>query len=259
MSTVVPEGRGSTSEIELTDSVSWIHECYAEPQGHVHVSVFLVTSATGHILTDSGSFYHRDSLATRVAQATDGRGIEALILSHSDYPHSGNIPSFRSEWGDFEIVASCADADIQGLPYARRVRIGETVEVSGRRFTFLDPPLADRSHTTWVFDEESRVLFVADGFGTLHAPGACTSTWGELDPEARARGVFEFHEQTLPWLRFADSTRVMAALESIFARHAPAWVAPIHGPPIAASDLGAYLADLEDAIRRIAGDPPVRA
>ncbi len=252
MSGVGKEPTDPTLAIELASGVRWVHECYPEPIGHVHVSVFLVETATGHLLIDSGSFYHRDSLARRVGQLTGGRGIEALILSHSDYPHSGNIPSFRRDWGDFEIVASCADADIQGLPYARRVRIGETAEISGRPFTFLDPPLADRSHTTWVFDEASRVLFVADGFGTIHPPDACASSWGELDPDGRAQGVFEFHEQTLPWLRFADPARVMNALHAIFERHAPAWVAPIHGPPIEANDLDAYLLDLSRAIERIA-------
>ncbi|MCG8467582.1 MAG: MBL fold metallo-hydrolase [Gemmatimonadetes bacterium] len=245
------------SAIELATGVSWIHECYAEPRAHVHVSVFLVTTPSARILMDSGSFYHRDSLASKVSEATDGLGIDALILSHSDYPHSGNIPTFREEWGDFEIVASCADPEIQGLPYARRVRMGETVDVGGRGFTILDPPLADRSHTTWVFEEESRVLFVADGFGTLHPPDSCTATWGEIDSEDRAEGVEDFHAQTLPWLRYADPDRLMGALREIFDHHEPSWVAPIHGPPIEAADLDAYLVDLDAAVRRIAD--PARA
>jgi len=214
------------------------------------VSVYLIRTDRGHILIDSGSFYHRESIARRVDEATGGAGIDALILSHSDFPHSGNIPAFRAEWGDFDIVASCADPDIQGLPYARRVRIGETLEVVGRRFTFLDPPLADRSHTTWVFDESSEVLFVADGFGTLHTTGACDVTWGELPEAGRAEGVAEFHDQTLRWLRFVNPDRLMEALRAIFARHPARWVAPIHGPPIARDDLERYLRELESAVRR---------
>lgn len=238
--------------VELGGGVSWVHECFPESEGHVHVSVYLIETPDGHILMDSGSFYHRESLAERVSAATGGRGIAALILSHSDYPHSGNIPAFRDDWGDFEIVASCADPHIQGLPYARRVRMGETTEVLGRRFTVLDPPLADRSHTTWVFDEASRTLFVADGFGLLHEPGACDVEWGALPTEGRAEGVAEFHDQTLPWLRYADPQRLMGALRGILARHPPAWIAPIHGPPIAERDLPDYLDALERAVERIA-------
>ncbi|MDX1396601.1 MAG: MBL fold metallo-hydrolase, partial [Gemmatimonadota bacterium] len=191
MSATRPIGRG----------VEWIHECFAEPDGrHVHVSVYLVRAPGGDILIDSGSFYHRESLSRRIGEATGGGGPGALVLSHSDYPHSGNIPSFRRDWGDFEIVASVANADIQGLPYARQAEIGGSLDVLGRRLTFLDPPLADRSHTSWIYDEEARTLFVADGFGTLHRPGECDRLWGDLPAGNRAAGIHEFHAQTLRWL-----------------------------------------------------------
>lgn len=245
--------------VPLGGGVEWLHECYVEPGGHLHVSVYLVRAPGGDILVDSGSFYHRETLSRRIAAATGGRGPGALILSHSDYPHSGNIPSFRREWGDFEIVASCASPEIQGLPYARRARIGETLEVLGRRFTFLDPPLADRSHTTWVFDEESRILFVADGFGTLHPAGSCDTWWGALPAEGRGEGVREFHAQTLRWLEYVDPDRLMSALRAIFARHPAVAVAPIHGPPIAGEDLDAYLGELDRGVRAIAsGEVPAR-
>lgn len=247
-------GEGAAAAaISLGGGVEWLHECYPEPAGHLHVSVYLVRAPGGPILVDSGSFYHRETLGRRIAAATAGEGPGALILSHSDYPHSGNIPSFRREWGDFEIVASCASPEIQGLPYARRARIGETLTVLGRRFTFLDPPLADRSHTTWIFDEEARVLFVADGFGTLHPPGACHTWWGALPIEGRREGVREFHEQTLRWLEYVDPERLMTALRDIFARHPAEVVAPIHGPPISRADLDAYLDDLEAGVKEIAG------
>jgi len=248
--------RDAAPSIPVTGDVAWIHECFPERGGHLHVSVYLVRVPGGNILIDSGSFYHRDRLADRIRRATAGEGIRSLILSHSDYPHSGNIPALRGEWGDFEIVASCADPEIQGLPYARRSRIGETLEVLGRPFTFLDPPLADRSHTTWVYDETARVLFVADGFGTLHPPGACDRFWGALPDVGRAEGVAEFHRQTLRWLEYVDPDRLLGTLERMFARHPVEAVAPIHGPPIAAADLDAYLGMLGDAVRAIARRRP---
>jgi len=241
----------STPSITVTDGVEWIHECFPEGDAHLHVSVYLVRTPGGDILIDSGSFHHRDRVAARIREATAGAGPRALILSHSDYPHSGNIPALRSEWGDFEIVASCADPEIQGLPYARRSRIGETLEVLGRPFTFLDPPLADRSHTTWIYDRVSRVLFVADGFATLHPPGACDRFWGALPAAGRAEGVAEFHRQTLRWLRYVDPERLMDALVRLFETHPVVAVAPIHGPPIEVADLDAYLAMLGDAVRAI--------
>ena len=240
-----------SASLELGRGVEWVHECFEEPTGHLHVSVYLVRAPGGDILVDSGSFYHRESLTRRIDEATGGRGPGALILSHSDYPHSGNIPTFREDWGDFEIVASVASPEIQGLPYARRVKIDETIEVLGRRFTFIDPPLADRSHTTWIYDEEGRTLFVADGFGTIHPPGHCDSWWGDLPTGGRAEGVHEFHDQTLRWLIYVDPDRLMGALLQMFERHPADVVAPIHGPPIASADLPEYLSDLERGVREI--------
>ena len=149
-------------------------------------------------------------------------------------------------------MASCGDPDLQGLPYARRTKIGDVTDVLGRRLVILDPPLADRNHTTWVYDEASRTLFVADGFGTLHAPGACDIDWGRMPEDGRAEGVHEFHAQTLPWLRYADPDRVMGALHTMLERHPPSWIAPIHGPPIAEADVDRYMADLGEAVMRIA-------
>jgi glyoxylase-like metal-dependent hydrolase (beta-lactamase superfamily II) len=243
-----------SATLDLGGGVEWVHECFAEQQGHVHVSVYLVRAPEGTILIDSGSFYHRESLARRIGEATGGRGPQALVLSHSDYPHSANIPTFRDAWGDFEIVASVASPEIQGLPYARRARIGESLEVLGRRFTFIDPPLADRSHTTWIYDEEARALFVADGFGTLHQPGPCDVWWGDLPRSGRAEGVKEFHDQTLRWLIYVDPDRLMSSLREMFRKYPADVVAPIHGPPIAAADLDDYLNDLEAGVRLIASE-----
>lgn len=238
--------------VRLAEDVEWVSECYPVGDRHLHVSLYLIRGAGGNIVVDSGSFYHRESIEARLTAATRAQGIQALILSHSDYPHSGNIPSFRAEWGDFEIVASCADAGVQGLPYARRSRIGETLEILGREFTFLDPPLADRSHTTWVYDRESRVMFVADGFGNFHQSGACRLLSSALPEKDRASGVSDFHRGALKWLRFVDPPKLGATLRRMFEEHPVTFVAPIHGNPIAGADLESYLVTLDAAVSEIA-------
>ncbi|HSR42150.1 MAG TPA: MBL fold metallo-hydrolase [Longimicrobiales bacterium] len=239
--------------VPLGGGVEWVHECYPLGDAHLHVSCYLVRAGEGALIVDSGSFYHRASLSRKLRAATEPDGVGALILSHSDYPHSGNIPAFRGEWGDFDIVASSADADIQGLPYARRSRIGETLHVLGRPFVFLDPPLADRSHTTWIYDPEARVIFTADGFGNLHRPGACALTSRDLPDGVRTDDLHAFHRDTLRWLVYVDPPRLLAALERIFREHPVEWVAPIHGNPIAGADLPAYMDALRGSVERIVG------
>jgi flavorubredoxin len=243
-----------SSTVRLTEDVEWISECYPVGDRHLHVSLYLVRAPNGNIVVDSGSFYHRESIESRLTDATRGQGIQALILSHSDFPHSGNIPSFREEWGDFEIVASCADAGVQGLPYARRSRIGETLDVLGREFTFLDPPLADRSHTTWIYDRGSRVMFVADGFGNYHEPGTCQQVSSELPEEGRALGILDFHAGALKWLRYVAPRKLSGKLRRLLEEHPVSFVAPIHGNPITAADLEGYLSLLEASVQEIADE-----
>jgi flavorubredoxin len=238
--------------VRLTEDVEWIHECYDLDGRHEHVSVYLIRADGGNIVVDSGSFYHRDSIHARLTEATRGEGVQALILSHSDYPHSGNIGAFREAWGDLEIVASCGDPGIQGLPYARPSRIGETLDVLGRPFTFLDPPLADRSHTTWIYDRTSRVMFVADGFGNYHAPGQCDLLSPDLPEAGRTESIQDFHRDTLTWLRYVDAALMGRILRRLFDDQPVSFVAPIHGNPIAGADLPDYLARLIDGIERLA-------
>ena len=240
--------------VPVRADVEWISECFPTGDRHLHVSLYLIRAVGGNIVIDSGSFHHRASIEARLTEATRGEGIQALILSHSDYPHSGNIPAFRREWGDFEIVASCASPEIQGLPYARRARMGATLDVLGRTFTFIDPPLADRSHTTWVYEHASQVMFVADGFGNYHRPGACQTLSPDLTAGDREEEIAGFHRDALRWLRYVDPPKLSGTLRRLFEEHPSTFVAPIHGNPIAAADLEPYLAILETSVAEIAGE-----
>lgn len=237
----------------LTDEVGWIAESLALPDGRCqHVSVYLIRGAASTLVVDSGSFHHRDRIAERIEQALGARGVDALVLSHSDYPHSANIGSFRQRWGDFEIVASCGNAEVQGLPYATRARIGQIMDVKGRRLRFLDPPLADRSHTSWIYDEASRVLFAADGFGVVHEPDQGHWTSRDYPQGIPAEAIHEFHRAAIPWLPFAEPERLDEAFQELFEGNPPSWVAPIHGAPIAAADLGDFRSKLMQTVRALA-------
>lgn len=244
---------GGSAAVELTDELIWVNECFPISESeHEHVSVYLISGSSGQIVVDSGSFYHRESIRNRLHEATGGLGLDALILSHSDYPHSGNIRAFREEWGDIEIVASSGSPEIQGLPYARKCSLGGTMEVQGRSFSFIDPPLADRSHTTWIFDHESGALFTSDGFGNFHAPGQCD--WVHADfPEGIPVGeIRRYHEEALSWLRYVQPEKLERPLGEIFEQYEVSWVCPVHGNPIAGGDTESYLKRLLESIAQIA-------
>lgn len=239
--------------VDLTPDVTWISTCHDHGDRHEHVSVYLLEAPEGYALVDSGSFHDREEIRRDVAAATDGAGIEAIVLSHSDYPHSANVSPLRREWDDVEVVASSGAPAAQGLPEsARKADIGGSLEVCGRTLRFLDPPLADRSHTTWILDPAGGTLFAADGMGSYHQPGECVATSAER--EIPSESVHAFHRDTLPWLRYVDPETLESVLRGIVTEAGVERVAPIHGTPVLAGDLEAYLEDLFAAAAEIAAD-----
>ncbi|MDY6765508.1 MAG: MBL fold metallo-hydrolase [Halobacteria archaeon] len=241
--------------VRLTDDVEWINECYEfeETGKHEHVSVYLIQEGDRYILIDSGSFYHRDAIKSQLEEAT-GNGLDAIILSHSDYPHAGNIDAFREEWGEVDLIASSGAPKYQGLSNARKCTIGESMEVLGRKFSFIDPPLADRSHTTWIYDHGSHILFTADGFCNHHDPGECDFTSADFKDGIGFEDIYECHKETLVWLRYVDPRKLRSALESILDRYETSYVASIHGNPIESTDLGEYMDKLTEAAEKISNE-----
>lgn len=240
--------------VTVTDDVRWINQCYPHDDRHEHVSLYLVDAPDAPVLVDSGSFYHREAVAAAVDDATDGAGPGAIILSHSDYPHAANVRALSS--AGVELVASSGDPEAQGLPEARRSVIGEWMAVCGRAFRFIDPPLADRSHTTWVFDREDGVLFTADGFGHYHQPGECDALSTTFPDGIRQESIRAFHEDNLAWLRYVDPAKVERAIRALIETYDVQAVAPVHGNPIIGDDDEQYLDRLVAAIEAIAAEFP---
>jgi len=250
--------------VELTPTVEWLPQCYPhEDDGrndndgdgyHEHVSVYLVRADDGDVLIDSGSVYHRDEVQESVDAATDTTGLDALVLSHSDYPHAGNVSPLGAASEDVELVASSGSPAQQGLPAARTVSIGDQERICGRRFSFVDPPLADRSHTTWIYDHVDGVLFTADGFGAYHPPEHCEATAADFEDGIPTEAVFEYHRDNLVWLRYVDPGKIRRALDDIFGAYDVTAVAPVHGHPVVGAAIDSYLDGFYDAAERIADE-----
>jgi len=256
--------------VDITSTVTWLPQCYAHEGDHEHVAVYLVRAAEGDVLVDSGSVYHREAVRESVDAATgdaasadapaeaagdtgtDGAGLDALVLSHSDYPHAGNVSPLGAASERVELVASSGSPAQQGLPDARKVTIGDDETIQGRRFSFVDPPLADRSHTTWIYDHGDGVLFTADGFGAYHPPGRCEDTSADFADGIPDEAVYEYHQDNLVWLRYVDPGKIRTALEDIFGEFDVTAIAPVHGPPIVGDDVDPYLDRFYETAARIA-------
>lgn len=123
--------------------------------------------------------------------------------------------------------------------------------IAGREFNFVYPPLADIQHSSWIHDQESKVLFTADGFGNYHDLDDAAKTTAEMDDISTIETLREFHRSALLWLQYVHPPTLVDELTSLFERYDVSWIAPIHGNPIAAGDREEYLARLEQAITDI--------
>jgi len=243
-----------TMPVSLTQTVDWLPHCYPHEGRHEHVAVYLVRAGDSHVLIDSGSVYHRSEVKEQVAAGTDGQGLDALVLSHSDYPHAGNLAELGAETEDVELVASSGSPPQQGLPEARKITIGDTETIQGRTFSFIDPPLADRSHTTWIYEHGDGVLFTADGFGSYHDSGRCGDTSAEFDDGIPTEYVYEYHRDNLVWLRYVNPEKLRTTLESIFEEYEVNAIAPVHGTPVVGDGIRPYLDAFYDTAARIASE-----
>jgi flavorubredoxin len=242
---------------QLTDDVTWLAENYPLADDRfVHVSAYMIDAGTEWVLVDTGSFYHRDAIRESIDTVTDGRQIDVLILSHADLPHSGNLPEFRRLWSDLTLVSSSGSPEVVGLGTPDvTCEIGSRMEIAGRSLSFVDPPLADIQHTTWVYDHGSGVLFTADGFGNYHTAAQKLKTAGELDNGPSLEDVTEYNRTALRWLRFADPERLRDALDDIVERFEVAFLAPTHGNPIPGKYVERELDRLVAAAERISDEP----
>lgn len=239
--------------VQLTSSVYWLNECFEEADKHVHVAAYLIKFGDTNILVDTGSFYHRDSMQEKIEDLTQGAGPDALILTHTDYPHAANLAPFQEEWGDFEVVASTGFPEFHGLPPGkyRRSYPGVEIDIDGRMFDFLEPPLADRVRTLWIHDTDSNVLFTADGFGHYHEVGQCGLTSDELESGVGYSAIHDYHAENIPWYQYVDPEKLNSILRSIFDDLPISYVAPSHGTPIHEDDLDQHLEFLMESADNI--------
>lgn len=189
-----------------------------------------------------------------IDDATGGEGPDAIVLSHSDYPHAANVSPLGGGTDNVELIASSGAPSQQGLPNARKCTIGGQLEVCGRTLSFIDPPLADRSHTTWIYDHGDSVLFTADGFGNYHQSGQCRYRSNNFSDMISKKQIREYHQDNLVWLRYVDPHKVERTLNDIFNRFEIDVIAPIHGNPIMSEDLPKYRERLHESMKQIADE-----
>lgn len=246
---------------ELADDLHWLSHCETDGDRHLHLSEYLLAGEDGYVLVDSGSSIFREEIVAEVNDLTGGAGPDVVVLAHQVLPHKENLPAFEAEWGDLEVVTSVprlggldlvADVpgftEILGVSGARGTVYNRPRELAGRPITCIRPLLTDVTVSQWIYDHDAAVLFTAEVFGHYHGGGECTLTSAEMDGGIDYDHVEGFYRDKLTFLDQLDLGKMRTALELLLDRLDPAYVAPIHGNPVANEDLDGYVDDVVEAM-----------
>lgn len=244
-----------TRTVELTDGVEWISTCHGVDAGHAHSSVYLLSGGDGGtVLVDAGA--PGDSgLPSAVARLTGGEPADAIVFTHTNLPHTGNVGAFSGE--DTRVI-SATSIPAEFGDYGEAWRIDETVEVAGRRLSFVKPPMTDHVFSMWVFDHGSGTLFMSEALGNYHAPGRCSDVV-EGDTGPIPRGMIDaFCRERLPWLQYVIPGKLRSVLDDRIPDGVE-YLAPIHGNPVGSAGIDGYLDRFVDVAAGVADDWPLGA
>ena len=223
--------------VYVAPEVTWLAECFALGSRHKHVSAHLLGPPGDQVLVDTGAPAHRDLILEQLETATEGAGPAAIVLTHGDLPHTGNVGPIRDRWGDVPLYAATAAPEILGFAPSIHCPIGTERTLAGRRLRFVDPPLADIRATMWVHDRETGALLTGDGLGHYHGEGHCDA----LDAAVSDTAIADYHRDTFAWLPYVDAGTLRSALEGATERPDVELLLPIHGRPVLGDELPGYL------------------
>ncbi len=194
------------------------------------VAVWLISTAEGWTLIDTGAPENADQLISAVVRATGGDGPRRVLLTHAHFDHAGGLSALREAWNPpvmchkDEVPFVLGEADYRRIPSrSLAFRVGRLVAktaVSG-------VPVArdlERGQP-------------AEGMAVIHLPGHSPGQVGFLHPEDRAMicgdAVFNLGGRLGPPLSLAtpDPERARASMQRLGEldyEH----LLPSHGPPI---------------------------
>lgn len=229
-----------TQITQLTDDIDWMFECHDVNGEHMHLSQYIIHTDDRHILVDAGLDYE-EYLKDAIETCTDGKGIDALLLTQSILPHTRSANAVQDDWEDVDVISAASSPAMVGIRRARSKVMNSTEDVAGREIRFRDPLLTDIVNSNWLYDVESGVLFTAEGFGHYHGRSRCEATSSTFADGIPYERIHRFQRDKLPYLQYVDPTKLRAAVDAVFDELDVSYIAPVHGNPVERSDLGSYL------------------
>lgn len=223
----------------LSEDVLWAGGCldvpYKDELVHGHFGVFVVKTANGVYMVDTGYPVMGDEMEAQLDEFLGAIPVDYIFPTHPEIPHAGLLGKWLKKYPEALVVGDTRDfhlyyPDEMDRGRFRHFAAGEALDLGDRLLTFVPAVWRDLPSSMWMHDSALEMLFVADAFAFLHPHNA-----GDCDRLAseQARPDLEmtqfFNNAALFWTRFGDAQATFPDIDELLTRLRPKVIAPAHG------------------------------
>jgi flavorubredoxin len=231
---------------KLADGLYWLSECGVLPpigtmRLHGYASVFLLCGERRSMIIEGGDPERLDLIDFQLDRLIGEQGlppVEFVFATHAEPPHSSGVGLWLEKYPNAALCGDVRDYHLYFPSFEDRFRqsvVGETIDLGGTEFVFVEPVIRDLDATLWGYDTRRRALFPGDGFAYshYHDAGQCGLVAEEVPELGLEEMAATFAQRALYWMVFTDMEPYIERLhEMIFTELEAELIAPTHGMPI---------------------------
>ncbi len=148
---------------------------YAVPRGISYNSYLIMDEKVA--IMDTVDHRKSSEWWSNITKALEGRTPDYLVVQHMEPDHAGCIGEVVEHYPEVQVVVSAKAAQMLGQffrypPLLERVMVvkeGDTLSLGHHTLQFMMAPMVHWPEVMVTYDQDSKVLFTADAFGTFGA------------------------------------------------------------------------------------------
>ena len=223
----------------VAPGLHWTGGClefeYEHEPIHGHMCTFLVVGSEKTILVDTGHPAHAVNVEATLDAVLGDRPLDYIFPTHTEFPHAGNIPMLLEKYPEAVVIGATGDYRLFYPEWYeagrfRDVWIGDSLDLGGREFVFLEAVWRDLPNSLWGYDSGSQTIFPADGFAYTHhhGVGECDLTSDER-PAPDHRQTVYINERALFWTRYVGVEATFKQIDDMLENYPAKMIGPAHG------------------------------
>lgn len=232
---IAPRVFALTELVEIDERLSWIPP---GTTGFEPYNIYTVESDEALLLVDTGVALHRRVVLDSLRERLRGRRL-VVFNTRSELECIGNLGAVFDSFDNVQSVTSCPlnPFDLVHRRQPQRIHgpttflaFGDTLEEFGFPSLRTLRPAIKMLGTSWLYDEEGKVLFSSDSLGgdllSSEAEPRIRETLDGAPTQAQLRAVML---AKFDWLQSCDRPMLRQVWDTLFGRNEVEVIAPNHG------------------------------